>query len=132
MLARQPHFFFRLAQGRGHGRAVERFAAPAGKADLARMAAQVVRAHGQQDGQAVRPPHEGNEHGGAHGHGAGGEEILGNLGLPVRRFGQALAQPVRRHARGIQRRLAGDRIDGELFWIKCDGGHAACPIDNSE
>ena len=37
----------------------------------------------------------------------------------------ALAQPVRRQAHGVQRRLAGDRIDGKLFGIKCDGGH--CP-----
>jgi hypothetical protein len=38
MLARQADFFFRFAQGRVDGRSIEGFAAPAGKADLARMA----------------------------------------------------------------------------------------------
>jgi hypothetical protein len=59
-----PYFLFGLAQGGGFGRGVAVLAAPAGKADLAAMIAQVRGALGQQHGGTGFAHDHRHQHGG--------------------------------------------------------------------
>lgn len=53
--------------------------------------------------------------------------LVGLLMLPCARFGKTLSQPGRSESLVMQRALAGDRVNGNQFWIKKQFGQKRIP-----
>jgi hypothetical protein len=82
-VARQTHFFVRLAQRGGGGVGVFGLGPPAWETDLAGVVAKVIRAAGQQHVQVARVFDERNQHGGMRRCTVEADAaVAGELGLP--------------------------------------------------